>query len=138
MTVAGTSMEGARPLLARFDFAWSLVAAYGLGLALTFTGTWQLVAIAGGVAGAFIAKRASVAWWCGFGGVALAWLTITGYFITTQPAAQLVDLILQYITGSAGLWWVGWILTLLIGALAGGAGALVGFAIRRLAARQPA
>ncbi|MHA1681278.1 MAG: hypothetical protein ACTSUE_09730 [Promethearchaeota archaeon] len=117
----------------KFDYAWSISIAFGIGLLITFTGVWQLCVIAGFVSGLFIKRRAGLAWWMGFLGVMLAWMVILGYFLITQPAMALVDLIIEFIIGTSGLGIIGLAITLMIGALLGGTGGFLGHATIKLA-----
>ena len=118
--------------LARWDWAWGLLIAYVVGLLLTLTSVWQLAIAGGFIGGMAIRKKAGIAWWVGFAGVALAWLTIALVFVAMGPAWKAMDLVVAIIAGSSGLAAVGLALTLVIGGLAGGVGGFLGFSIDAL------
>jgi hypothetical protein len=115
--------------LAKRDWAWGLLIACVAGLLLTLTSVWQLAMAGGFFGGMAIRKKAGIAWWVGFVGVALAWLTIVLVFVAIGPAWKAMDLVVAVIAGSSGLAGVGLVLTLVIGGLAGGAGGFLGFSI---------
>ena len=118
-------------IIARHGFWICLLISYG-AILLNFTGLWQLCIIPPVIGGFFIKKKASIAWWAGFLGVLVAWLTLLLYFISTQPALELADLLMEIIIGSPGLGIVGMVLTLVIGGCLGGFGALIGFSVMQV------
>lgn len=111
------------------DWVWGLIIAFAGGLLLTLTSVWQLVAIAGFIGGLLVKKKASIAWWVGFIGVALAWLAIVLVFVAIGPAWKTMDLVVAIIVGSTGLAGIGLALTLAIGGLVGGGAGFLGFSI---------
>ncbi|MFX0102574.1 MAG: hypothetical protein ACFFCS_23610 [Candidatus Hodarchaeota archaeon] len=115
----------------KYDTYWALLISYAGGVLLTFTTIWQLCIIAPVIAGFLIKKKARFAWWGGFFGILLAWLTIILYFMATQPVAQLIDILIQIIIGSSGLGFIAVVLALLIGGLVGGTGGFIGFSVSR-------
>jgi hypothetical protein len=115
--------------LDRWDWAWGLLVTYIVGLLLTLTTVWQLAIIGGFIGGMAVRKKAGIAWWAGFIGVALAWLTIVLVFVAIGPAWNVMNLVAAIIVGSSGLAAIGLALTLVIGGLAGGAGGFLGFSI---------
>jgi hypothetical protein len=112
-----------------WDWLWGLVVAYAVGLLLTLTTVWQLAIIGGFIGGMAIRKKAGIAWWVGFAGVALAWLTIVLVYVAIGPAWKVMDLVVDIIVGVTGLAGIGLALTLVIGGLAGGVGGFLGFSI---------
>jgi len=127
-----TRNEKIQRIVAKASFWLSVLVSYA-AILLFMTRIWQLVIIAPVVGGLlFIKEKAGLGWWSGFIGVALATLTILLYFVATQPAMQTVDLLMAIIIGSAGLGWVGFLLTIVIYACIGGFGGLIGFAIQKL------
>ncbi|MBD3186348.1 hypothetical protein GF325_05925 [Candidatus Bathyarchaeota archaeon] len=121
----------------KFDYLWALGVALGAGLLLTLTGVWQLAALAGFLSGMLVRRKGGIAWWTGFLGVLGSWLIIIMYFIATQPAIALMNLIIEYLIGSSGLWIIGLLLTVMIGALLGGTGSYLGYALILLVKKRP-
>ena len=120
----------------KFSFWLAMIVSYA-AILLFMTRIWQLVLIAPVVGGLlFIKEKASLGWWSGFIGVALATLTILLYFVATQPAMQTMDLLMAIIIGSTGLGWVGFLLTIVIFACIGGFGGTIGFAIQALVQKR--
>jgi hypothetical protein len=116
---------------------WFALAMSYCAILLAFTTIWQLCIIPPAIAGAlFIKHKVSIAWWSGFIGVAAAWFTLVVYFISTQPAMQVADLIMAIIIGSTGLGWVAIVLTIVIGACLGGFGGVLGFAIQAMSSTK--
>lgn len=124
-------MKISKDLITKYDSYWALIISYVGGLLLTFTTIWQLCIIPPVIAGFLIKKKARFAWWAGFFGILLAWLTFILYFMATQPVAQLIDILIQIIIGSPGLGFIAVVLALLIGGLVGGTGSFIGFSISR-------
>nr|MDO8113807.1 hypothetical protein [Candidatus Sigynarchaeota archaeon] len=134
LTRKGT--EQAQSITKKFGFLLAILVSYG-AILLALTRIWQLCIIPPAIAGLlFIPERARLAWWSGFIGVALAWLTIVLYFVATQPAMQVADMLMQIIIGRPGLGIIGLVLTIIIGACLGGFGGLIGFAIQTLLVKE--
>ncbi len=127
--------EGTRGALTKYAF-WLATAISYAAILFNFTTIWQLCIIPPAIGSLlFIKDRARLAWWSGFLGVGLAWLSIVLYFIATQPAMAVADFIMWIIAGSPGLGWISIVLTVLIGACLGGFGGVIGFAVQRALSR---
>ncbi|MHA1792427.1 MAG: hypothetical protein ACTSVI_07265 [Promethearchaeota archaeon] len=115
----------------KYDYIWNLSIVYGISLLLTFIPLWQIVVIGGFVGGLLVKKKAGIAWWTGFIGVALAWFTVIVMFCITQKALMMMDLIIEFLIGAGNLGVIGMVLSILIGGLIGGVGGFLGFSIRK-------
>ena len=93
-----------------------------LALLLELTGNYFLMLLAGGVAGFFV-KKGWLSFIIGFIGVSLAWGIYFVIFAFIGPLGEFLDLI-GSIIGMSGV--ILLILSLIIGGLLGGIGALVG------------
>ena len=123
--------ERVQGLAKRYAF-WLATAVSYAAILLNLTTIWQLCIIPPAIGSLlFIKERARLAWWSGFIGVGLSWLSILLYFIATQPAMVVADFIIWIIVGSPGLGWVAIVLTVAIGACLGGFGGVIGFAVQR-------
>nr|MDO8087436.1 hypothetical protein [Candidatus Sigynarchaeum springense] len=111
---------------------WLAAAVSFAAILLNLTTIWQLCIIPPAIGSLlFIKERARLAWWSGFLGVGLSWLTIVLYYIATQPAMVVADLLIWIIIGEPGLGWIAIVLTVAIGACLGGFGGVIGFAVQR-------
>ena len=99
-----------------------LPAALGLAFLLELTGVYLLMFLAGGIAGFFV-KKGWLSFIIGFVGVALAWGIYFIYFAFLGPLGEFFQLI-GSIIGISGA--ILMIISLIIGGLMGGIGALVG------------
>ncbi len=123
--------ERVQDLAKRYSF-WLAAAVSYAAILLNLTTIWQLCIIPPAIGSLlFIKERARLAWWSGFLGVGLAWLTIVLYYIATQPAMAVADFIMWIIAGSPGLGGIAIVLTVAIGACLGGFGGVIGFAVQR-------
>lgn len=107
--------------------------AFVLGILFQFFANyWQLVILAGLVAGLIIRRwlRGFIA---GFVGVLLSWVVYLAYLWIISPAPRLIS-ILGDIVGMSGLLLV--CLVTLIASLFGGIGAVIGVALRAMIRRQ--
>lgn len=107
--------------------AWNTVlfSVFLLAIVLVYTGIWQLAFVAGYVGG-FLGKRGRRDFALGFLGVAFAW---GGHLVWVYAFAQggaVASLLAEILGLSAGAGVVVPILTLLIGGIVGGLGALLG------------
>jgi len=106
--------------------------AFVLGILFQFFANyWQLVILAGLVAG-LIVKRWLRGFIAGFVGVLLSWVIYLAYLWIISPAHQLVS-VLGDIVGISGLLLV--CLVTLIASLFGGIGAVIGIALRAIIRR---
>ncbi|NVM28472.1 MAG: hypothetical protein HWN65_06490 [Candidatus Helarchaeota archaeon] len=99
-----------------------LIAALGLAFLLELTGVYLLMLLAGGIAGFFV-KKGWLSFIIGFVGVALAWGIYFIYFAFLGPLGEFFQLI-GSIIGISGA--ILMIISLIMGGLMGGIGALVG------------
>lgn len=107
--------------------------AFVLGILFQFFANyWQLVILAGLVAGVIVRRwlRGFIA---GFVGVLLSWVVYLAYLWIISPASRLIS-ILGDIVGMSGLLLV--CLVTLIASLFGGIGAVIGVALRAMIRRQ--
>ncbi len=130
--------ERVQSLAKRYAF-WLATAVSYAAILLNLTTIWQLCIIPPVIGSLlFIKERARLAWWSGFLGVGLAWLTIVLYYIATQPAMVVADLLIWIIIGEPGLGWVAIVLTVGIGACLGGFGGVIGFAVQGVLSKASA
>ncbi len=101
-----------------------LFVAFALAAVLVWTGVWQLVFLAGYVAG-FLAKRPRRAVSLGFLGGAFGWGAHVAWFYLERPGGALASLFAE-ILGLAGAGIAVALITVLIGGLVAGLGGLVG------------
>ncbi|MHA1700150.1 MAG: hypothetical protein ACTSWN_15010 [Promethearchaeota archaeon] len=118
-------------VIKKYSFFIALAISYS-AILLTFTGLWQLIIIPPIIGGMFIKKKTRLAWWSGFTGTCLAWLTILFSFMATQPILDVADLLMGVIIGSSGYAAIAIALTLSIGGVIGGIGGIMGFSIKSL------
>ncbi len=100
-----------------------------LSLLFTASGIWQLAFIPGIFAGYFHHKRARDSFFMGFVCVLFAWGIFILYYISNEGAYELMDMIFAFIIGSEGFGFLAIILSLLVGGLLGGLGAVVGYSL---------
>lgn len=117
----------------RTAHAWNTVlfSVFLLAILLVYTGIWQLAFVAGYVGG-FLGKRGRRDFALGFLGVALAWGGHLAWVYLFSQGAAVAGLFVE-ILGLSGAAIVVPILTLLIGGIAGGLGALLGAYAAQLA-----
>ena len=107
--------------------------AFVLGILFQFFANyWQLVILAGLVAG-LIVRRWLRGFIAGFVGVLLSWVVYLAYLWIISPAPRLIS-VLGDIVGMSGLLLV--CLVTLIASLFGGIGAVIGVALRAMIRRQ--
>ena len=95
-----------------------------LGIALQFGGAWILMFIAGAI-GSFFIRKTSRAFLVGFLGVGTAWTLIFVYLSITSQALVVGDYFIGLLNLS-GLGWLVIVISVLLGALLGGFGGLLG------------
>lgn len=97
-----------------------------LGLIFELSGWWYLMLLAGGFAGFLMKKSASTSLIIGFVSIALVWFGFFIYFMIIGPLFEFTDLIasvLGILEGSSSLLIL---ITIILGGLLGGLGALNG------------
>ncbi len=130
--------ERMQAISTKYAFWFAMAISYA-AILFNFTTIWQLCIIPPAIGSLlFIKERARLAWWSGFLGVGLSWLTIVLYFIATQPAMVVADIIFQIIIGDPGLGWIAIVLTFGIAACLGGFGGVIGFAVQRVLSKDSA
>ena len=95
-----------------------------LGIVLQLGGAWILMIVAGAI-GAFFVRKSSRAFLVGFLGIGVAWTALFVWLSLTAQALAVGD----YFIGLLGLTGLGWlviVISILIGALLGGFGGLLG------------
>lgn len=93
-----------------------------LGILLQLTGLWVLMLLVGGI-GAFFCRSLKRAFAAGFLGVGLAWAILFAYLILTAQALAIAEFFISLL-GLGGFGWLVIIISILIGALLGGFGAV--------------
>lgn len=108
-------------------FLPALVITIVFGIALQLAGDWKLMLIAGAL-GALFVRRLRIAFLLGFVGIGLAWSILFGYMIMTAQALAVANMFIGLL-GLEGLGLIVIVISVLIGALLGGFGAMLGRAI---------
>ncbi|MFX1358345.1 MAG: hypothetical protein ACFFA8_13820 [Promethearchaeota archaeon] len=121
-------VNGIKKFLYSEKFLVGFIIAFALAFFLELTGIYLLMLLAGGVAGFFV-KRGWISFIIGFMSVALAWGVYFIVFAFIGPLSEFFELI-GSIIGLSGL--ILMVLSLTIGGLLGGTGALVGAYITQL------
>lgn len=108
-------------------FLAALVITIVFGIALQLAGDWKLMLIAGAL-GALFVRRIRKAFLVGFLGVGLAWTIIFVYLTLTAQAMAVANVFIGLL-GLEGLGAVVIVISVLIGALLGGFGGILGRAL---------
>ncbi len=108
-------------------FLAALVLTMVFGIALQLAGDWKLMLIAGAL-GALFVRRIRKAFLIGFLGVGLAWALIFAYLTMTAQAMAVASIFIGLL-GLEGLGAVVIVISVLIGALLGGFGGMLGRAL---------
>ena len=98
-----------------------------LGIALQMGGAWILMIIAGAI-GSFFVRKSSRAFLVGFLGIGVAWTVLFLWLSITSQALVVGDYFIGLL-GLSGLGWLVIVISILIGALLGGFGGLLGRSI---------
>ncbi|TFG14511.1 hypothetical protein EU537_03580 [Candidatus Thorarchaeota archaeon] len=101
-----------------------------VGATLQLSGQWILMLLAGFI-GALFTRRYLHSFAAGFVGIALAWSSIFIFLIVTAQALEIADFFIGLL-GLSGLGFVVILISILIGALLGGFGGIVGRAVLEL------
>ncbi|MFW9769162.1 MAG: hypothetical protein ACFFF9_17300 [Candidatus Thorarchaeota archaeon] len=107
--------------------SYSFLITTPIAIILQFSGYWQLMILAGMLGGVFV-KRHIHAFIAGFLGVATAW-SILFVVLVAIAQAYVVGEVLAALIGMAGFGRFIVSISILIGGLLGGSGALVGYSI---------
>ncbi len=111
-------------------FLPALVITIVFGIVFQLPGDWKLMLIVGAL-GALFVRRIRKAFLVGFLGVGLAWGLIFAYLIATAQAMAVADMFIGLL-GLEGLGAIVIVISILIGALLGGFGGMLGRAIYEL------
>ena len=111
-------------------FLAALVITIVFGLALQLAGDWKLMLIAGAL-GALFVRRIRKAFLVGFLGIGIAWSILFAYLAITAQAMAVADIFIGLLDLS-GLGALGIVISVLIGALLGGFGGMLGRALYEL------
>ncbi|TFF91078.1 hypothetical protein EU545_05735 [Candidatus Thorarchaeota archaeon] len=101
-----------------------------IGLALQLSGIWATMLIAG-FFGALLTRRHSRSFLAGFVGVAVAWSVLFAYLAATAQALEIAEFFIGLL-GLSGLGWLVIVISVLLGGLLGGFGALLGRSVIEL------
>jgi hypothetical protein len=108
-------------------FLAALVVTIVFGIALQLAGDWKLMLIAGAL-GALFVRRIRKAFLVGFLGIGLAWTILFAYQTLTAQAMAVANIFIGLL-GLEGLGAVVIVISVLIGALLGGFGGILGRAL---------
>ena len=111
-------------------FLPALVITTMFGLALQLAGDWKLMLIAGAL-GALFVRRIRKGFLVGFLGIGLAWSILFVYLSITAQAMAVADIFIGLL-GLSGLGALVIVISVLIGALLGGFGGMLGRALYEL------
>jgi hypothetical protein len=111
-------------------FLAALVITIVFGLALQLAGDWKLMLIAGAL-GALFVRRIRKAFLVGFLGIGIAWGILFVYLALTAQAMAVADIFIGLL-GLSGLGALVIVISILIGALLGGFGGMLGRALYEL------
>ncbi len=111
-------------------FLAALIITIVFGLALQLTGDWKLMLIAGAL-GALFVRRIRKAFLVGFLGVGIAWSILFVYLLITAQVMVVADIFIGLL-GLSGLGALVIVISVLIGALLGGFGGMLGRALYEL------
>jgi len=111
-------------------FLAALVITIVFGLALQLAGDWKLMLIAGAL-GALFVRRTRIAFLVGFLGVGIAWSILFVYLSITAQAMAVADIFIGLL-GLSGLGILVIVISVLIGALLGGFGGILGRSLYEL------
>jgi len=111
-------------------FLAALVITIVFGLALQLAGDWKLMLIAGAL-GALFVRRIRKAFLVGFLGVGIAWGILFAYLALTAQAMAVADIFIGLL-GLSGLGALVIVISVLIGAMLGGFGGMLGRALYEL------
>jgi len=111
-------------------FSAALVITIVFGLAFQLAGDWKLMLIAGAL-GALFVRRTRIAFLVGFLGVGIAWSILFVYLSITAQAMAVADIFIGLL-GLSGLGILVIVISVLIGALLGGFGGILGRSLYEL------
>lgn len=107
-----------------FNFLILVLVITVIAIVLQLSGAWVTMLIAGAL-GALFARRHRTAFFAGFIGVAIAWTAIFVYLSLTTQALVIAEFFIGLL-GLLGMGWLVIVISILLGALLGGFGGLLG------------
>jgi len=113
-----------------FNFPTLVLVLMVIALALQLSGAWVTMLIAGAL-GALLTRRHRTAFFAGFIGVAIAWTAIFVYLSLTTQALAIAEFF-NGLLGRSGMGWLVIVISILLGALLGGFGGLLGRSVVEL------
>ena len=113
-----------------FNFPTLVLVLTMIALALQLSGAWVIMIIAGAL-GALLTRRHRTAFFGGFISVAIAWTAIFVYLSLTAQAMAIAEFFIGLL-GLSGLGWLVIVISVLLGALLGGFGGLLGRSVVEL------
>lgn len=105
-------------------FVPALIIVIVLGIALQLSGAWITMLIAG-VFGGLFTRRHRLAFLAGLLGVGIAWTGLFAYLAATAQAMAIANFFIALL-GLTGMGWLVIVISVLLGALLGGFGGLLG------------
>jgi len=113
-----------------FNFPKLVLAVTVIAIVLQLSGAWVTMLIAGALC-ALLARRHRTAFFAGFIGVAIAWTAIFVYLSLTAQAMAIAEFFIGLL-GLSGMGWLVIVISILLGALLGGFGGLLGRSVVEL------
>jgi len=108
----------------QLGFVPALILVIVFGVALELSGAWVTMLVAGAL-GALFVRKAKRAFLVGFLGVGIAWTLLFAYLVLTAHALEVANFFIGLL-GASGLGSLVIVISVLIGALLGGFGGLLG------------
>jgi hypothetical protein len=113
-----------------FNFPTLVLVLTVIAIALQLSGAWVTMLIAGAL-GALLARRHRTAFFAGFISVAIAWAILFIYLSLTTQALAIAEFFIGLL-GLSGMGWLVIVISILLGALLGGFGGLLGRSVVEL------
>ena len=117
-------------LFPHFNFPTLVLVTTVIAVVLQFSGAWVTMLIAGALS-ALLTRRHRTAFFGGFISVAIAWTAIFVYLALTTQALAIAEFFIGLL-GLSGLGWLVIVISVLLGALLGGFGGLLGRSVVEL------
>jgi hypothetical protein len=114
----------------QFNFLILILVTTVIAIVLQLGGAWVTMLIAGAL-GALFTRRHRTAFFAGFIGVAIAWTVIFIYLSLTAQAMAIAEFFIGLL-GLSGMGWLVIVISILLGALLGGFGGLLGRSVVNL------
>ena len=108
----------------QLGFVPALILVIVFGVALELSGAWVTMLVAGAL-GALFVRKAKRAFLVGFLGVGIAWTLLFAYLVLTAHALEVANFFIGLL-GASGLGALVIVISVIIGALLGGFGGLLG------------